>query len=90
MAPSVPFRALLSVITTSNNPDLSGQRLRRIEVPALDGPHAAKSPGTFAGGWRPQPFATTVAIGRMVDVVARGSGTGPFSAASVRSMLMGS
>jgi hypothetical protein len=40
MAPSVPFRALLSVITTSNNPDLSGQRLRRIEVPALDGPQA--------------------------------------------------
>ena len=34
----------------------------------------AKSPGTFAGGWRPQPFATTVAIGRVVDVVARGSG----------------
>jgi hypothetical protein len=33
----------------------------------------AKSPGTFAGGWRPQPFATTVAIGRVVDVVARGS-----------------
>ena len=30
----VLFRALLSVITTSNNPDLSGQRLRRIEVPS--------------------------------------------------------
>jgi hypothetical protein len=40
MAPSVPFRALLSVITTSNNSELSSQRLRRIEVPALDGPHA--------------------------------------------------
>jgi hypothetical protein len=56
MAPSVPFRALLSVITTSNNPDLSGQRLRRIEVPALDGPHAdiaanARKFGRGTSGW---------------------------------------
>src|SRR5207247_7047028 len=42
MAPSVPFRALLSVITTSNNPELSGQRLRRIEVPTLDGAPAPR------------------------------------------------
>src|SRR5207245_6220385 len=65
MAPSVPFRALLSVITTSNNPELSGQRLRRIEVPTLDGPQAElrqpcggspkrrPAPGTAGGAHAP-------------------------------------
>src|SRR5260370_21060843 len=65
MAPSVRCRGLLSVITTSNNPELSGQRLRRIEVPTLDGPQAElrqpcggspkrrPAPGTAGGAHAP-------------------------------------
>jgi hypothetical protein len=73
MAPSVPFRALLSVITTSNNPDLSGQRLRRIEVPALDGPHAdiAANARKFERGNRSSPSPGIDRLRRQVEAATR-------------------
>jgi hypothetical protein len=73
MAPSVPFRALLSVITTSNNPDLSGQRLRRIEVPALDGPHAdiAANARKFGRGNRSSPSPGIDRLRRQVEAATR-------------------